>query len=123
MRAVRLSLFVLAIAAGGQAALAEPPAVVTDSQAQARSAANVGADAASTRGSFAIGMPVVDVTGVSVGRITRLTTAKDGQTLVMVRKGVDAFSVPASVLRMQNGAAVGDVSLDQMKALGAAASR
>lgn len=113
-------LAVMALVASADVAVAQTSATITPEQAAARSADEAGANAAATTGAFAIGTPVLDGGGQSVGRITRLTTGKDGQTLVMVRKGVDSFSVPASSLRMQNGAAVGSASLGQMKALGAA---
>ena len=121
MSVIHLGLLGLTLTMAGAAA-AQTPAV-SPAEAAVRSADQAGVNAAANSGAFAIGTPVLDASGAPVGRITRLTTAKNGQTLVMVRKGVDTFSVPASALHMQNGSAVGDVSLDQMKALGAAASR
>ena len=121
MSPFRNCLFALMIASAAGAVARAEPAAISDSQAQARSAATAGTDAAATTGAFAIGTPVLDGTGVTVGRITRLTTGKNGQTLVMVRKGVDSFSVPASALHMSGGAAVGDASLARMKAMGEAA--
>ncbi len=74
--------------------------------------------ASATAGPFAIGVTVKDSAGETVGRITRLTTAEDGRTLVMVRLGSDSFAVPASRLHMDGEVAVASVPKAQLKSEG-----
>jgi hypothetical protein len=102
------------------ALLACGPAVA---QEQAPSATDAGAAASAIAGPFAIGATVRDSTGETVGRITRLTTAPDGRTLVMVRLGVDSFAIPASALRMQGDVVVSRLTKAQLKAQGEQAQK
>ena len=86
--------------------------------AQAPSALDAASGASAIVGPFAIGTPVRDRLGEVIGRITRMTTAKDGRTLVMVRKGPDSFAVPASRLRMQGDTAVSDLTKAELRSEG-----
>ena len=92
-------------------------------QAQAPSADDAATGASAIAGPFAIGTTVKDSAGETVGRITRLTTAPDGRTLVMVRFGVDSFAVPAARLRMEGEVAVSTLTKAQLKAEGKQAQK
>jgi hypothetical protein len=92
-------------------------------QAQAPSAGDAATGSSAIAGPFAIGTTVKDSTGEVVGRITRLTTAPDGRTLVMVRYGVDSFAVPAARLRMEGEVAVSALTKAQLKAEGKQAQK
>ena len=87
-------------------------------QERAPSADELAAGASAIAGPFAIGATVKDRLGETVGRITRLTTARDGSTLVMVRKGVDSFVVPAARLRMRGDLVVSQLTKAELKAEG-----
>ncbi len=103
------------------AALALPG--VAASQDSAPSAVEAGVSASAIAGPFAIGATVKDRNGETVGRITRLTTAPNGRTLVMLRLGVDSFAVPAARLRMQGNMVVSDLTKDELKAEGRIAQK
>jgi hypothetical protein len=92
-------------------------------QAHAPSADDAGSGASAITGPFAIGATVKDRNGETVGRITRLTTAPDGRTLVMIRFGVDSFAVPAARLRMQGDVVVSSLTKEELKAEGRLAQK
>ena len=92
-------------------------------QAHAPSADEAANSASAIAGPFAIGATVKDRNGETVGRITRLTTAPDGRTLVMIRLGVDSFAVPAARLRMQGDVAVSTLTKEELKAEGRLAQK
>lgn len=100
----------------GAAANAAPPV-------RAPSADDTAEAASAIAGPFAIGATVKDRAGETVGRITRLTTAPDGSTLVMLRMGVDSFAVPAARLRMQGEFVVSSLSKAELKAEGRRAQK
>jgi len=84
----------------------------------APSAADVASPASAIVGPFAIGATVKDRNGETVGRITRLTTARDGRTLVMVRLGVDSFALPAARLHVAGDIVTSHLTKDELKAEG-----
>ncbi|MBS0410387.1 MAG: hypothetical protein JSR86_10775 [Proteobacteria bacterium] len=86
-------------------------------------AADVAQDTSALAGPLAVGATVRDPAGEVLGRITRLTTARDGGTLVMVRKGVDSFAVPADRLRVTPQGVVSSLDRQGIKALGDSATR
>jgi hypothetical protein len=92
-------------------------------QTHAPSAEDAASGASAIAGPFAIGVTVKDRNGETVGRITRLTTAPDGRTLVMIRLGVDSFAVPAARLRMQGEVAVSTLTKEELKAEGRLAQK
>lgn len=92
-------------------------------QPRAPSASEAARDTSAQAGPLAVGAAVLDPAGQTLGRITRLTTARDGRTLVMVRKGVDSFAIPADRLRMTPGGAVSSLDREGIKALGDSATR
>jgi hypothetical protein len=102
------------------AVLACAPALA---QELAPSASDAASAASAIAGPFAIGATVRDSAGETVGRITRLTTAPDGRTLVMVRMGVDSFAIPASALRMQGDVVVSSLTKAELKAQGEQAQK
>jgi hypothetical protein len=84
----------------------------------APSAADAAHNASALTGPLAVGATVRDPAGQTLGRITRLTTGPDGRTLVMLRKGVDSFTVPADVLHVAAGEVVSSLDRDGVKKLG-----
>jgi len=98
---------ILILAAGAAAA-----------QPAARSALDAGHNASALSGPLAVGATVRDPAGETLGRVARLTTGRDGRTLVMLRKGVDSFAVPEDILRLQGGEVVSSLDRNGIKALG-----
>jgi|HubBroStandDraft_2_1064218.scaffolds.fasta_scaffold151933_3 hypothetical protein len=103
----------VAAADGGLTAVAVQPD-------RARPAESGAHDSAATLGPLAIGAAVTDRTGVEIGRVTRLTTDKNGRSVVEVRHNEDLFSIPAEVLYTHRGKAFSSESLDELKRSGAA---
>lgn len=100
----------LTLALLGAGAVAAQPA--------APSASDAAQNASALSGPLAVGATVRDPAGQTLGRVSRLTTGKDGRTLVMLRKGVDSFAVPESILRVQGGEVVSSLDRNGIKALG-----
>jgi hypothetical protein len=92
-------------------------------QPMARAAAGSARNASALTGPLAVGATVRDGAGVTLGRITRLTTGANGQTVVMLRKGVDSFQVPANVLQISGNGVISSLSRQDIKALGEPATR
>lgn len=103
------SLLSFALLMGAGPALAQPTAP---------SAADAARDASALSGPLAVGATVRDPSGKTLGRVSRLTTGKDGRTLVMLRKGVDSFAVPETILHMRGGEVVSSLDRNGVKALG-----
>ncbi|MGA0601741.1 hypothetical protein ACO2Q3_13630 [Caulobacter sp. KR2-114] len=97
----------LILAAGP--ALAQPAAPAADDAAH---------NASALTGPLAVGATVRDPSGQTLGRVSRLTTGKDGRTLVMLRKGVDSFAVPEAILHVRGGEVVSSLDRAGIKALG-----
>ncbi len=110
---VLILLSVAALAAG--AASAQTPAATP-------ATTDVAHNAAALAGPLAIGATVRDRDGLTLGRIARLTTGAEGQTMVMLRKGVDSFSVRSSALTLTSGGVVSSLSRKDIKALGSSAT-
>ena len=87
---------------------------------RARPAESGAHDSAATRGPLAIGAAVTDPNGLEVGRVTRVTTDKNGRSLVEVRLDEDVFSIPAADLYTHGGKAFSAQTLDQLKHTAAA---
>ncbi len=100
-----------------QVAAAQEPA------AAAPAASDAGRNASALVGPLAVGATVRDSSGQTLGRISRLTTGADGQTVVMLRKGVDSFSIPANRLHLTSEGVVSDLTRDGIKALSPSATR
>ncbi|HXQ13140.1 MAG TPA: hypothetical protein VN814_00795 [Caulobacteraceae bacterium] len=77
-------------------------------------------DSAATLGPLAIGAAVTDPTGAEIGRVTRITTDKNGRSVVEVRNNEDVFSIPAQALFTRGGKAFSSETLDALKRSGAA---
>lgn len=113
----------LAAAVLAQAGVAAADVGVTAVAAQAERArpAESGAhDSAATLGPLAIGAAVSDPTGVQIGRVTRITTDKNGGSVVEVRRNEDVFWIPAGLLQTHGGNAFSVETLDELKHSGAA---
>lgn len=92
-------------------------------RAAAEAATDVARDTAALTGPLAVGATILDPAGETLGRITRLTTARDGATVVMVRKGVDSFAIPSDRLRVTATGVVSSLDRAGIKALGDSATR
>lgn len=88
------------------------------SQPAAPSATEAAQDASALSGPLAVGATVLDPAGQTLGRVSRLITGKDGRTLVMLRKGVDSFAVPETILHMRGAEVVSSLDRNGIKALG-----
>lgn len=66
--------------------------------------------------SVATGMTVKDNTGVAIGQITDLKPDASGAQLATVKMGEDSFTVAATALAVQNGAAVINLTQAQLQA-------
>jgi ABC-type transporter Mla subunit MlaD len=102
------------VQAGTAAADAGVTAVATQ-PGRARPAESGAHDSAATLGPLAIGAAVTDPNGLEVGRVTRVTTGKNGRSLVEVRLDDDVFSIPAEGLYTHGGKAFSAETLDQLK--------
>lgn len=87
-------------------------------QPTAPAATDAAHNASALSGPLAVGATVRDPAGQTLGRVSRLTTGKDGRTLVMLRKGVDSFAVPETILHLQGGEVVSSLDRNGIKALG-----
>ncbi len=113
------SILVAALAFAPHVAAAQDQALA----ASAPAATEAGRNASALVGPLAVGATVRDSSGQTLGRISRLTTGADGQTVVMLRKGVDSFSIPANRLHLTNEGVVSDLTRDGIKALSPSATR
>jgi hypothetical protein len=77
-------------------------------------------DSAATVGPLAIGAVVTDRAGAEIGHVTRLSTDKNGRSVVEVRNNEDLFSIPMNVLYTRGGRAFSSETLDELKHSGAA---
>jgi hypothetical protein len=100
--------------------LAAAPGLALADEAHDRTpaATDVATNASALAGPLAVGATVRDGKGEVLGRITRLTTGRDGQTVVMLRKGVDSFTVPTRILHMQGAEVVSSLDREGVRALG-----
>lgn len=112
-----LGLVLLTLSALAGAATAQSAADLIQAR-PAGSAADHAVDASTTSGAFAIGAEVRDRGGASMGHIARLTTDKNGQQQLMVRKGVDSFAIPAGQVRIEHGVAVSALTREELKTQG-----
>ena len=104
--------------AGAAAAASATPAPITAvamEPGRARPAESGGRDSAATLGPLAIGAVVRDPTGAEIGRVTRLTTAKDGRSIAEIRRGDDVFKIPLDQLYASGGKAFSTATLDELK--------
>ena len=100
-----------------------PQITAAQAPAAAPAATDAGRYASALVGPLAVGATVRDSSGQTLGRISRLTTGADGQTVVMLRKGVDSFSIPANRLHLTSEGVVSDLTRDGIKALSPSATR
>jgi hypothetical protein len=112
-----LALSIFAVSALAGAATAQSAADLIQAR-PAGSAADHAVDASAVSGAFAIGAEVRDRNGASMGHVARLTTDKNGQQQLMVRKGVDSFAIPAAQVRIEHGVAVSALTREELKAQG-----
>jgi hypothetical protein len=93
---------------------------VTAAPGRARPTESGAHDSAATLGPLAIGALVTDRNGVEIGRVTRVTTDKNGRSVAEVRSNEDLFSIPMDVLYTHGGRAFSSETLDELKHSGAA---
>jgi len=82
---------------------------------RARPAESGAHDSAATLGPLAIGALVTDRNGAEIGRVTRMTTDKDGHSVTEVRHDEDLFSIPMNLLYTHGGKAFSSRTLDELK--------
>jgi len=82
---------------------------------RARPAESGAHDSAATLGPLAIGALVTDRNGAEIGRVTRMTTDKDGHSVTEVRHDEDLFSIPMNLLYTHGGKAFSWRTLDELK--------
>jgi hypothetical protein len=120
-RATLLAALAAAILAVASVAAANPDVTaVTAAPGRARPTESGAHDSAATLGPLAIGALVTDRNGAEIGRVTRLTTAKNGRSVAEVRSNEDLFSIPMDVLYTHGGRAFSSETLDELKHSGAA---
>jgi hypothetical protein len=110
-----LAAAVLALA--GTAASAEVPAVQVEA-GPVRPNESGAHDSPATLGPMAIGAAVRDRAGAEIGHITRLTTDRQGRSIVEVRQNEDLYSIPLADLSAHDGEAVSSLDQAQLKRLG-----
>jgi hypothetical protein len=101
--AASLALAVPALAAPSPTSGAGPSAADAQGATPAVGAAN--ADAAGVDASAAVGMSVKDSTGATIGQITAIGPDATGKNMATIKMGAQSFSVDASSLAVQGGAA------------------
>jgi hypothetical protein len=120
-RATLPAALAAAILAVASVAAANPDVTaVTAAPGRARPTESGARDSAATLGPLAIGALVTDRNGAEIGRVTRLTTGKNGRSVVEVRSNEDLFSIPVDVLYTHGGRAFSSETLDELKHSGAA---
>jgi hypothetical protein len=87
---------------------ATPPATTS-------SAGGSAADTSATAGgALSVGEPVKDNTGATIGAISSLNTAANGQQMAVIKMGNDTFQVPTTGLGVADGAATINMSQSQI---------
>jgi len=76
-----------------------------------------GADASATAGGFAVGMPVKDNTGATIGSIASLGSDAGGNQTAVIKMGADQFQLQTSKLNQTGGAAVINLTQAQITAI------
>jgi len=69
------------------------------------SAADASATAGGAAATLSVGEPVKDNTGATIGAISSLSTAANGQQMAVIKMGSDTFQVPSDRLGASAGAA------------------
>ena len=87
---------------------ATPPRRASTTGSAADTSATAGAAAAAA---LSVGEPVKDNTGATIGAISSLSTAANGQQMAVIKMGNDTFQVPGDRLGVTNGAA--EINLSQ----------
>jgi hypothetical protein len=112
---------VAAIALGGHA-LAQsqtpsqpPPSSDQESPGNAPIDGQSAAPAAPTN--LAVGLPVKDKTGATIGEIADLKPDASGNQVATVKMGADRFTLAAASLDVENGSAVVNASLQEIRAM------
>ena len=116
MSAARVAALAAAVLAQAGVAAADVGITAVPALPQRAQPAESGAhDSAATLGPLAIGASVTDSNGAEIGRVTRVTTDKNGRSVVEVRNDEDLFSIPAEALFTRGGKAYSVQTLDALK--------
>ena len=91
----------------------------TSTAAPSGSAADTSATAGSAAAApaLSVGEPVKDNTGATIGAITKLSTATNGQQMAWIKMGNDTFQAPADRLGATDGAAEINMTQAQITAM------
>jgi hypothetical protein len=101
-------------ATGGSSAVPTSPGMSSGSGAGASTG---GMGATSAAGQVAAGQSLKDNTGAVVGQISEVKTDAKGDRIAVIKMGEESFSVAASSLAVQNGAAVINLTQAQLQAM------
>lgn len=100
-------------AAAAPPATTEPPA--TDSSAPAPGADTGAATSASA--TVAVGQPVKDKTGATIGQVTEVKPDPSGKQVATIKMGADTFAVDTSSLAVDKGAATINATQAEIKGM------
>ena len=121
---MRTSFLLIATATAfvaGSALAAKAPAASPSSPPDAAAGPSAttapGADASATAGGFAVGMPVKDNTGATIGSIASLGSDAGGNQTAVIKMGADQFQLQTSKLNQTGGAAVINLTQAQITAI------
>jgi hypothetical protein len=139
MRSAPFIVAGIVLAAAGQALAANPPTSatsnmpVTDAPMQSTqpapatksggttsptgSASDTSATASAAAPALSVGEPVKDNTGATIGAISSLSTAANGQQMAVIKMGNDTFQVASDKLGATDGAATINLSQTQITAM------
>lgn len=93
------------------------PPSSSSSSSSAAPPTGAAADTSATAGATAaltVGEPVKDNAGATIGAISSLSTAANGQQMAVIKMGADTFQVPSDRLGSTNGAATINLSQSQI---------
>lgn len=95
-------------------AATEPPP--TDSSAPPSTGASTGT-ATSASATVAVGQPVKDKTGATIGSVTEVKPDASGKQVATIKMGADTFAVDTSSLAVDNGAATINATQAEIKGM------
>jgi len=82
----------------------------------APSASTSGADTSATASAtLAVGLPVKDNTGATIGSITQVKPDAAGKKVATIKMGTDTFAVDSTSLAVQDGAAVINATQSELR--------
>jgi len=112
------SIAILGATALALAIAAPAMAQTTDSSPPpANDAAAAPATTSAAPAAVAVGQPVKDKAGATIGEVTQVKPDASGRQMATIKMGADSFAVDASSLAVDNGAAVINASAEEIKGM------